>query len=240
VKQLSATFVFALVAACGLAAVAAETAAPSAPSTAAKPKAAKRAAKLGRFTAEIAAFEAWDRKNSPPKNAVLFVGSSSIRLWQTAEAFPELAVINRGFGGSEVSDVNHYAERIVVKYAPRTIVFYAGDNDIAAGKKPERIAEAFAEFAEAMHEKLPEARIIYLPIKPSVARWKLWPKAQDANALAKQFIQEHDYVAYIDIATPMLGSDGQPRPEIFLDDGLHMNEVGYRIWNEALARQFAQ
>ena len=223
-KQLSASFVFALVAACGLAASAAETAAPAAPSDAAKPKAATRAVNPGRFTAEIAAFEAWDRKNSPPKNAVLFVGSSSIRLWQTAEAFPELVVINRGFGGSEVSDVNYYAERIVVKYAPRTIVFYAGDNDIAAGKKPERIAAGFAKFAAEMHEQLPETRIIYLPIKPSIARWKLWPKAQEANALA----------------TPMLGSDGQPRPEIFLDDGLHMNEVGYQIWNETLARQLAK
>ncbi len=122
--RLRAILVFALYVACGLAASAAETTVVAAPKPDPDP---------ARFTADIAAFEAWDRQNSTSKNAVLFVGSSSIRLWQTAEAFPELAVINRGFGGSHASDVVHFAPRIIFKYEPRTIVFYAGDNDIADG-----------------------------------------------------------------------------------------------------------
>ena len=129
-----------------------------------------------RFEAEIKAFEAWDRQNSFPPHAVLFVGSSSIRKWQTAEGFPDLPVINRGFGGSHVSEVNHFVERIVFKYSPRVIVFYAGDNDIADGKSPERVFHDFQTFAELVHGRLPETRLIYLPIKPSLARWNKWPR----------------------------------------------------------------
>jgi lysophospholipase L1-like esterase len=231
VKQLSASFVLALVAACGLAAVAAEPTVVAAPKLDPDP---------ARFTADIAAFEAWDRQNSTSKNAVLFVGSSSIRLWPTAEAFPELAVINRGFGGSHASDVLHFAPRIVIKYEPRTIVFYAGDNDLADGKSPQQVAGDFEKFAELVREKLPMSEIVYLPIKPSLARWKLWPKAQATNELVKKFVADRGYITYLDTATPMLGAGGRPRPEIFLDDGLHMNERGYQLWNELLARHLSQ
>lgn len=236
--------VLVLVAARSLSAVATESAAPveaakeiAAPATPAAPKLELDPA---RFTADIAAFEAWDRKNSAPKDSILFIGSSSIRMWPTAEAFPGLPVINRGFGGSHSSDVVHFAPRIVLKYQPQTIVFYAGDNDIADGKSPERVSDDFRKFVELVHKELPAVRFIYLPVKPSLARWKWWPVAQQANALANQYAAEHDYITYIDTATPMLGSDGQPRPEIFLNDGLHMNETGYRIWNEILARQLAR
>jgi lysophospholipase L1-like esterase len=170
---------------------------------------------------------------------VLFVGSSSIRMWLTAECFPDLAVINRGFGGSHASDVNHFAGRIVLKYAPRIIVFYAGDNDIADGKTPEQVAADFEQFVAIVRAKLPDAKIIYLPIKPSLARWSLWPKMQETNALVKKFVVEQQHVEFVDTATPMLGSDGRPRPEIFLDDGLHMNELGYNLWSETLSKQFS-
>lgn len=190
-----------------------------------------------RFTADIAAFEAWDRQNSAPKDAILFVGSSSIRMWQTVESFPSRAVINRGFGGSHVSDVNHFAERIVLKYRPRTIVFYAGDNDIADGKSPEQVAEDFAKFVEIVRTQLPDASILYLPIKPSLARWQLWPKMRQANSLVHRYVEENAHVKFVDTATPMLGSDGKPRPEIFLDDGLHMNDTGYRLWTEILNKE---
>jgi lysophospholipase L1-like esterase len=133
--------------------------------------------------------------------------------------------------------VNHYAARIVLKYAPRTIVFYAGDNDIADGKSPEQVAEDFEEFVGIVRSKLPEATIIYLPVKPSIARWQLWPKMQEANAIVEQFIGNQPHLQYVDTATPMLGSDGKPRPEIFLEDGLHMNETGYRIWSEILNKE---
>lgn len=187
-----------------------------------------------RFDSEIAAFETWDRQNSAPKNAILFVGSSSIRMWQTAESFPDLPVINRGFGGSHISDVNHFAERIVLKYQPRMIVFYAGDNDIADGKAPQQVAGDFFAFVELVHKRLPVARIIYLPIKPSLARWNVWPQMQLANDIVASKSSSSAPFLYIDTATPMLGPDGRPHPELFLDDGLHMNASGYRVWNEVL------
>ncbi len=187
-----------------------------------------------RFNVEIRAFEAWDRKNSATEHAVLFVGSSSIRLWQTAESFQELPVINRGFGGSHVSDVNRFAQRIVLKYKPRLIVFYAGDNDVAAGKAPRRVFDDFQAFVNLVHNQLPETRIIYLPIKPSLARWKLWPQMQEANALIEQLAQTDDRLQYVDTATPMLGANGEPNAKLFLDDGLHLGEKGYQLWNETL------
>jgi lysophospholipase L1-like esterase len=188
-----------------------------------------------RFDTEIRAFEAWDQQNSSPPGAVLFVGSSSIRMWQTAESFPKVPAINRGFGGSHVSDVNHFAERIVVKYKPRLIVFYAGDNDIASGKPLQQVFNDFQAFVQLVHKRLPKTRILYLPIKPSRARWPLWPKMQQANAHVATLAASDDQLDYVDTATPMLGDDGEPRRELFLDDGLHLNDNGYAVWNVVLA-----
>lgn len=216
------------IAACGFAARAAGPAPPHKPDP-----------DPARFESDIQAFEAWDRKNSPPRDAVLFVGSSSIRMWPTAESFPGLAVINRGFGGSHASDVNDFAERIVLKYAPRMIVFYAGDNDIAAGKPPEQVAGDFERFVDLVHAKLPNVKIIYLPIKPSLARWKLWPQIKESNALVAKFVDGKRLLAYVDTATPMLGANGQPRPELFIQDGLHMNAQGYQIWSDLLRDKLA-
>jgi lysophospholipase L1-like esterase len=190
-----------------------------------------------RFEADIRAFEAWDRQNSVPPNAVLFVGSSSIRLWQTADSFPDLPVINRGFGGSHTSDVNHYASRIVLKYRPRTIVFYAGDNDIADGKSPEQVSEDFRKFVELVRGGLPATHVLYLPIKPSLDRWAKWPKMLETNSRILEFIRRNNQLSYVDTATPMLGADGMPRRELFLDDGLHLNQTGYRLWSDILRDQ---
>jgi lysophospholipase L1-like esterase len=187
-----------------------------------------------RFDADNRAFETWDRKNSFPHNAVLFVGSSSIRMWPTAESFPGLAVINRGFGGSHVSDVNHFAQRIVLKYRPRLIVFYAGDNDIAADKSPRQVFDDFQALVQLVHERLPEARVIYLPIKPSLARWARWPQMQNVNAQVEQLARTDQRLVYVNTATPMLGADGRPRRELFLDDGLHLNDNGYKLWTKVL------
>lgn len=197
--------------------------------------AAKKPAGPARFETEIAAFEKWDHQNAVPENCILFVGSSTIRLWQTADAFPDLPVVNRGFGGSTIPDVNHFADRIVFKYKPRTIVFYAGDNDIAAGHSPDKVFKNFEAFAQSVHERLPNTKLIYLAIKPSPSRWKMWPKSQAVNARVQELIKKNDHDLYVDVATPMLGSDGQPRKEIFRDDVLHMNPKGYEIWNKVLA-----
>lgn len=190
------------------------------------------------FETEIAAFEKWDRKNAFPQGPILFVGSSSIRLWQTAEAFPGAPVINRGFGGSTIADVNHYFDRVVAKYKPRVIVFYSGDNDVASGKTPRQVFDDAQTFINRVHEELPDTRIFVLSIKPSLARQKSWPKMKEVNALIAKLAEDDEQLEYIDIATPMLAGAEQPPPDLFLDDGLHLNAKGYRLWNEVLSPSF--
>ncbi|MHC4116368.1 MAG: SGNH/GDSL hydrolase family protein, partial [Planctomycetota bacterium] len=119
-----------------------------------------------KWGAAIRQFEDWDSKNSFPSDAVLFVGSSSIKLWRTREYFSDLPVINRGFGGSQISEVNYFADRIVLPYAPRVIAFYAGDNDVAKGKSANRVFEDYQKFVKTVHGKLPRTRIIFIAIKP--------------------------------------------------------------------------
>jgi lysophospholipase L1-like esterase len=187
-----------------------------------------------RFAYDLRNFAARDHKNSFPHNAVLFVGSSSIRNWYTADAFPDLPVINRGFGGSQISDVLHFFDDIVTKYRPKVIVFYSGDNDTNAGKSPQQIFADFAKFVARVHGSLPETHVIALPIKPSLARWAKWSQMQQTNALMTRLDQRDDRLQLVDTATPLLGPDGQPRKELFLDDGLHLNPRGYALWNEAL------
>jgi lysophospholipase L1-like esterase len=193
-----------------------------------------------RFAADIRAFQEYDRKNSIPRDAVLFVGSSSIRLWPTAQSFPELTLINRGFGGAHVSDVLHFAEQVVFKYGPRTIVFYAGDNDLAEGKTAEQVVDEFKSFVQQVHERLPQARVYFLSIKPSVARWQLWPAMQRANLLIRELADADDKMDFVDMSPPLLGDNGQPRASLFVADGLHLNDEGYRAWTKILATALAQ
>lgn len=187
-----------------------------------------------RFAEEIKAFGEWDSKNAAPAEPVLFVGSSSIRMWRTHDCFPDLPVLNRGFGGSHISDVLHFADRLVLPYKPRVIVFYAGDNDIAAGKSAQRVFEDYHKFVGIVHARLPETRIIFLAIKPSESRWSLWPEAKKANELMQHVCGPDGEVLYADLARPLLGSDGKPRSELFLGDKLHLNAAGYKVWTEAL------
>ncbi len=225
--QLRLHFRFAILIACGLALTQYSCAEPPAPEV--KPASAPR------FENEITAFEAYDHKNAPPRDPILFVGSSTIRMWQTADAFPDLPVINRGFGGSTTDDVNHFADRIVFKYKPRLIVFYAGDNDIAAGGTPDRVFSDFQTFLTSVHDHIPNTPVIYLSIKPSIARSKFWPQMQEVNGRVKALTQQNKELTYIDTAPSLLGADGKPQRDLFRDDGLHMNDKGYARWNEILA-----
>ena len=187
-----------------------------------------------RFGEEIETFMHWDKKNSWLEKRTLFVGSSSIRLWPTAVSFPNLYVINRGFGGAHISDVNHYYEQIVKKYKPAIIIFYAGDNDIAEGKSPEQVLGDYQNFIEKVKTDFPETFVFYLPIKPSLSRWQFWPQMLIANAKIKQFIEANPKLFYIDTASPMLNKNGEPNPELFLYDGLHLNDQGYQLWDKVL------
>jgi lysophospholipase L1-like esterase len=182
----------------------------------------------------IHSFEAQDRESMPPEGAVLFVGSSSIRLWNLDESFPDLETINRGFGGSTITDVNRYAERIVIPYQPATVVFYAGDNDINRGDTPEEVFECFKTFVGKVQSALPKTEIIFISIKPSIARWKLWDKMTTANELIEAFCEKDERLTYVDLGKTILGEDGEPRPDLLMQDGLHLNEDGYAKWNEAL------
>ncbi len=185
---------------------------------------------FARWEKEITAFERKDKEKAPPKNAVLFVGSSSIRLWDLAKSFPGMTTINRGFGGSQLADSVHFAPRIVLKYEPRIIVLYAGDNDIAAGKTPKQVHADFQAFVQTVHKTLPKTLIVFLPIKPSLRRWGLIEPIRKANALIETECEKDKRLLYIDVATPILGKDGKPRPELFAKDGLHLNEKGYALW----------
>jgi lysophospholipase L1-like esterase len=183
---------------------------------------------------DIRQFEQWDSKNTFPSNAVLFVGSSSIRLWRTRDCFEGFAVINRGFGGSQISDVNYYAGRIVLPYKPQVIVFYAGDNDVAAGKGARQVFDDYKQFVKLVHKKLPGTRIIYIGIKPSRSRWSLWPVMNEVNGMIRDFSEKDGLLYYFDSATPLLSSDGKPDATLFLKDQLHLNDKGYEAWTKLL------
>jgi lysophospholipase L1-like esterase len=188
-----------------------------------------------RWESEIRAFEAADQTNAPPPGGVVFVGSSSIRLWKTlADDFKGLPVLNRGFGGSQLADSVFYTGRIVIPYRPQQIVLYAGDNDLAAGKSPEQVFHDFEAFITKVRSALPGARISYVSIKPSPARLALLPQMRAANALIAEFIHTGRDLDYIDVFTPMMREDGQPRPEIFGPDRLHMNAQGYALWTRLI------
>jgi lysophospholipase L1-like esterase len=188
-----------------------------------------------RFEDEIASFEAADRVNPPPRGSVLFVGSSSIRVWPNLKAdFPGIDVLQRGFGGSTLEEVDHYAQRIVLPYCPRLIILYAGDNDLAEGRTPEQILADFKTFVGLVRPPMPKTRIVFVSIKPSTARVALLGKMRETNALVRQYIATDPSLTYVDVFTPMLGATGIPRSELFQSDGLHMNAQGYAIWRSLL------
>ncbi|HEX4119588.1 MAG TPA: SGNH/GDSL hydrolase family protein [Verrucomicrobiae bacterium] len=189
-----------------------------------------------RFASEIEAFEASDKANPPPTNAILFLGSSSIRKWKTvARDFPDHQVINRGFGGSEISDSINYFDRIVTPYQPRIIVFFAGSNDINGGKTPERVFEDFKTFAAKVRSELPRSRLDYISISTSPSRWGQHEKVIEANRLIRDYISHDSHLAFIDVYPAMLGPDGKPRRDIYVLDRLHMNAKGYAIWQSIIA-----
>ena len=180
-----------------------------------------------RWDKDIAAFEAQDRTNPPPKGAILFIGSSSIRLWKTLpEDLPDHKVINRGFGGSQIADSVHFVDRMVLPYQPKRIVMYAGGNDINGGKTPEQVASDFKAFVARVHAKLPETKIAYISIAGNPARWAQVERVKEANRLIREFTTTDKRLSFIDVFPHMLGKDGMPLPEIFVADRLHMNEKG--------------
>jgi lysophospholipase L1-like esterase len=187
-----------------------------------------------RFASEIRTFEQWDSKNSYPSDAVLFVGSSSIRMWETHKSFPDLPLINRGFGGSHISDVIFYFNKVVLPYKPRLIIFYAGDNDIASDKSPKQVLNDFQKFVSMVEENLPQTPVIFISIKPSESRWNFWPASRQANEMIRLFCEKNNRLTFVDAGSVLLNADGKVNNEFFLSDKLHMNEKGYRKWTQIL------
>jgi lysophospholipase L1-like esterase len=190
-----------------------------------------------RWEKDIAAFEAADRVSPPPRGEIVFVGSSSILRWDTAAWFPDLTIINRGFGGSDLSDAVRYADRIVIPYAPRLVVVYAGDNDIASGSTSEQVVVEAERFVRKVRAKLPDTRIVFIGLKPSILRWTQVDRMRAMNAMLRAFCERDDRVAFVDIDGPMMGWDEKPRRELFVEDGLHLSAEGYRLWS-VLVRPF--
>ena len=185
---------------------------------------------------EIRKFEKQDIETPPTDGAILFTGSSSIRYWKTlAKDMAPLSVLNRGFGGSQIYDVIHYSDRIVVPYKPKIIVFYACENDLSGlfftkKKTPEEVQNDFREFCDKVQRQLPEVLIFFISIKPPKRRKKLWPEMKNANRLVEEFCNSNELLHFIDIVPPMMDEDGNPRRDLFKWDGIHMNELGYEIW----------
>ncbi|MFK5927312.1 MAG: GDSL-type esterase/lipase family protein [Desulfuromusa sp.] len=187
-----------------------------------------------RFKKEINRFSWQDAKNTFSEQAILFVGSSSIYTWKTAQAFPTLSVINRGFGGSQISDLNSYYDVVIKKYKPARIIFYCGDNDVAAGKDAAQILTDFRAFMSRLKKDFPHTSLLFLAIKPSPLRWRLWNKMSQTNRAIKNYCKNSGLCTFLDTATPLLNSRGLPDKDLFVKDGLHLNADGYNIWNKLL------
>jgi len=193
--------------------------------------------KSGFWEHQVSAYEKADRLNPPKAGVIVFTGSSSIRLWETLTSdMKPLEVINRGFGGSQIAEVNQYASRIVLPYQPRAVVLYAGDNDLSFPwlKTPEQVAGDFKQFVEIVHASLPETWVYFISIKPSIRRWGHWQKFKKTNELIAEYIRTQPRVQFIDVDAAMLDVQGKPRTELFRKDGLHMNAQGYAVWTDII------
>lgn len=183
------------------------------------------------FEAEIKAFEKLDSEQMPPKGQILLYGSSSFRLWDNwKEDLAGYPVINRGFGGSQMSDALYFFDRMVTPYQPTKILLYEGDNDINAGKTPQEVLNGFVEFAQKVKAKLPNTKLYFVAIKPSPSRIKLIEKQKEANKLIKNYCKNNkSFLGFINIFSPML-KKGAPQMAHFKADSLHLNQQGYDIW----------
>jgi lysophospholipase L1-like esterase len=188
-----------------------------------------------RFAKQIEAFARQDRESPPEEGVIVFVGSSSIRRWDLAKSFGELKAINRGFGGSQISDVLHYANEVVLKYKPKKVVFFCGGNDLNKGKPPRQVAADFETFTETLFEQLPETKLIVLALKPAPVRWSIVDKVRKTNDLLRAKAAADKRITFLDGSFDLLLCDGKIREELYVEDRLHLNDAGYKLWADMLA-----
>jgi len=190
---------------------------------------------VDRFEAEIKKYEEADQAQMPAKGGIVFVGSSSFRMWSTlVQDFAPLPVINRGFGGSTTPEVIHYAPRILFKYGPSVVVYYCGDNDLASNTPPQVVFQNFKKFIGETEKNLPNATVVMVSAKPSPSRWALWKSYQQFNGMVQQFAQNRPSLRYVDAGQVLMVPNGQPDPSLFAEDQLHLNEAGYAKWTALL------
>ncbi|MGF7216248.1 lysophospholipase L1-like esterase [Spirosoma lacussanchae] len=184
---------------------------------------------------EVRELEKNNREQPAGNRPVVFYGSSSIRLWKTlADDFPELDLLNLGFGGSTLAACTWFFDRLVVPANPRSIVFYAGDNDLGDGRHPEEVYLFFCAFAEKLRRYLPDVPLTFLSIKISPSRWNLVGQIRWANQLIADEIGRMPNARLINTTDPLLGADGRPAREYFESDGLHLSPNGYQVWKTAV------
>ena len=192
-----------------------------------------------RWQESLDAFAAADKARAPQPGGVLFVGSSSIRLWDDLERQFEVGqpgIVKRGFGGSRMLDCSRYVDRLVLPYKPRLVVVYAGDNDLAEGRSPRDVLDDFTAFVKRVREALPDTRIAYLSIKPSPLRESFLPRVREANSMIAEYVKGATNLDYIDVYSKMLGPDGRPRADLYGKDSLHLNADGYALWKTVIGQ----
>jgi lysophospholipase L1-like esterase len=179
---------------------------------------------------EVAAMEAQDKISPPPKGEILFIGSSTVKRWTTlAQDFPQHKVINRGFGGTQIVDATYYADRLIFPHEPKLIFLRAGGNDLNAGKTALQVFADYQEFVAKIQARLPKTEIVFISLSPSIARWKQAEKEKAVNTMIEAYARRSPRLKYLETYDMVLGSDGQPRPELFVEDKLHFNAEGYKL-----------
>lgn len=189
------------------------------------------------YAADMRKFKESDKINPPPQNAILFVGSSSFTMWtDVQDYFPEYTIFNRGFGGSTLLDQINHTDDIIFPYKPRQIVIYCGENDLAYNEtmSGEMVAKLFTMLFNMIRAELPEVQITYVSMKPSPSRWHLSGKMITGNQAIKEFLSTEKNTSFVNIWDDMLNKEGVPDPALFLEDMLHMNARGYRIWQQKI------
>ena len=186
------------------------------------------------FATEIQAFERIDAQSDAMPGETMFVGSSSIRLWDISHSFPSRTALNRGFGGATTPDVLHYYEQVVGDHDPATVVVYVGENDIATGAEPAEVIRDISKLLARIRADQPNARIVYLSMKPSPSRWDLWGEMTEVNRAMAARAGSAAGFDYLDVASTMLTKEGKPDASLFGMDGLHMNARGYAVWTSAV------
>ena len=189
------------------------------------------------FWQDIQEFKKKDQQIPPQKDAILLIGSSSFTKWQdVSDYFPGKTIINRGFGGSRLIDLNYFSEDLLSPYQPKQIIVYCGENDFADDKnlKADVVAERFKTFYQKIRSKFPNIEVDYISIKYSPSREHLWPQMKEANKKIKKFMKKEKKAEFIDITKVMNDSKGNIRKDIFVEDMLHMTPEGYRLWTSVM------